>query len=369
MKVHAPSFFKDFRCTGSTCGDNCCRMGWDIEIDDGTYNYYKSLDCGLCEHITSEDGEHYIKQENGQCPFLNGDGLCSVLLEHGAESISEICDQHPRFYQWFGGYKEAGTGLCCEESARQWLESAGNVRFCEFDTDEEDDDLKFDVELLGAVIKAREVLIGLLQGGLSLSQKIKALLIFGLNAQEFEYDDAANGFEALAGEFADCEGVAALVDGLGAPSREDIVSACRQVLDYLAGLDYMKQMLPDAIEQIRGRLVEIIGAAKEFDEAFPEAEGQLCAVAVYNVYRYFTECARGGEALPRLAMCALNVWFIRLWDILMFVDGKFTFAAQIAAVKEFSKEVEYSDNVDAFYEDVYTDGRLCADNLAKIAEV
>ncbi len=104
MEVFGPVFFKDFRCLGCECKDNCCRMGWDIEIDCDTYNYYMSADSSICSHIARRNGEYYIKQENGQCPFLNEKGLCSLLLEYGQEHISQICDQHPRFYQWFGGY-------------------------------------------------------------------------------------------------------------------------------------------------------------------------------------------------------------------------------------------------------------------------
>ena len=186
MKVFAPCFFKDFHCTGSSCADNCCRMGWDIEIDDDTYNRYKSLDSALCQHITCDGGEHYIKQKNGQCPFLDENGLCSVVLRYGEQSISEICSEHPRFYQWFGGYKEAGTGLCCEESARLWLTNAGNIHFSEFHTDEPDDDLGFDPDTLSAVIAARNVLFDILQSPeLSFPQKLKSLLIFGLGALSF----------------------------------------------------------------------------------------------------------------------------------------------------------------------------------------
>lgn len=371
MKVYSPEFFKDFHCTGSDCRDNCCRMGWDIEIDDATYERYKALGQGLCEHISNDGGNHYILQAGGQCPFLNEKGLCSVLLEYGEQSISEICTQHPRFYEWFGGYKEAGTGLCCEESARLWLTGGANIAFCETLTDEPDDDLDFDAELLDAVLSARKTLIGLLQDDeLTLSQKLKALLIFGLNAQELDESGAAQGFYELAEVFGDKAKVLELLAQLGTnASFEDKLSACTQVLEYFGELDYMKTDLPAALERIKGRLGEIIAAADAFDKAFPEVGDQLCAVAVYDVFRYFIGCARGDEALPPLAFCLLNVWLVRLLDISLWLDEKFSFDAQICAVKEFSKEIEYSDNAAAVSEDIYTDRRLCAQNLILLAEV
>lgn len=370
MKVYSPDFFKDFHCTGSHCRDNCCRMGWDIEIDQATFERYEALGDGLCGHISSENGEHYIMQENGQCPFLNEKGLCSVLLSYGEDSISEICAEHPRFYQWFGSYKEAGTGLCCEESARLWLTHAGKIGFCEWETDEADDGLEFDGGLLSAVLGARGALIRLLQGGLSLSQKLKALLIFGLNAQELCEQDEAQGFCEVAEVFGDEARVRGLVGQLGGGAEyEDKLSACGEVLDCFEGLDYMKGLFPAALHGIRDRLGEIISGADAFDKAFPEAEKQLCAVAVYNIFRYVIECARGAECLPFMVTSILNVWFVRLWSIMLWLDGKYGFDALLGAVKEYSKEVEYSDNTVVLWEDVYTDSRLCARNIQVISEV
>ncbi len=371
MKVYAPSFFKDFRCTGSDCKDNCCRMGWDIEIDDDTYNYYKSLDSGMCRHISDEDGEHYIMQQNGQCPFLNENGLCSVLLEYGEEHISEICTEHPRFYHWFGGYKEAGTGLCCEESARLWLSNGGKISFTDWETDEPDDDLEFDPEALAAVIKARNVIIDLLQSSeFSLSQKLRLLLIFGLNTQDIAEIGTAQGFSELAEAFSDMDNVKDLLSQLESESSlQDKLDACRQVLCCFESLDYMKEAFPQALGEIKNNLEDIINSEDAFDKAFPEAQNGLLSVAVYNVYRYFIECAEGAECLPFAVTSILNVWFVRLWCISLWLGGKFILETQINAVKEYSKEVEYSDNTAELWERAYTDSALCAENIKAIAEV
>lgn len=370
MQVYAPSFFKDFHCTGSACADNCCRMGWDIEIDDETYNYYKSLGSGMCEHITDDGGEHYIKQKNGQCPFLDENGLCSVVLRLGEQHISEICTEHPRFYQWFGGYKEAGTGLCCEESARLWLANAENISFCETETDEPDDDLAFDPEVLRAVIRARTALINILQcAELSFAEKLRTLLIFGLNTQDIDETSAASDFSELASAFSDADKIRPLLSQLGECSAQDKLTACEQVLSCFDELDYMKNIFPAAQSRIRSDLAKIIACADAFDKAYPEAQTQLLAVAVYNIYRYFIECADGADCLPVIVSTILNVWFVRLWDISLWLDDKFDFNAQICAVKEYSKEIEYSDNTASLRESAYTDSRLRADTLVKLTEV
>ena len=371
MKVYGPDFFKDFHCIGSECRDNCCKMGWDIEIDDETYRYYRSLGCGLYGHISDDGGEHYIKQQDGQCPFLDENGLCSVVLKYGEEHISEICTEHPRFYRWFGDYKEAGTGLCCEESVRLWLSHAGSIGVCEWQTDEESDDLDFDPVLLKSVLGARTVLIGLFQNSaLTLSQKLKALLIFGLNTQQFTESDAAEGFDELAEVFADTQRVKELLGELGGGTDvKDRLKACGQVIGVFERLDYLKSVFPHALDGIKGRLGEITDSTEAFGRAFPEVEDQLCAVAVYNIFRYLPECVYGEQFLPIAVGCILNVWFLKLWGTLLWLDGKYSSDALADAVREYSKEIEYSDNTAELWECVYTDSRLCADNIRLISEV
>ena len=55
-----------------------------------------------------------LLKEDDRCPFLNQDNLCEIYIHLGEQALCEICDQHPRFHEWFGDYKESGLGLCCE---------------------------------------------------------------------------------------------------------------------------------------------------------------------------------------------------------------------------------------------------------------
>lgn len=40
--IRRPSYYKNFRCIGSACTDNCC-IGWEIEIDADTLAYYQTV--------------------------------------------------------------------------------------------------------------------------------------------------------------------------------------------------------------------------------------------------------------------------------------------------------------------------------------
>ena len=167
MKLFYPEIFDEFVCTGSQCSDNCCMTDWDIEIDEDTYGFYKKLDNDIgrkfVNAVTEDEGVKYLVHCDGKCPMLNEKGLCSVQLAYGEENISDICREHPRFYEWFGDYKEAGVGLACEEAVRMYLSDDEPVRFFTKEIDEEPDDLEFDPKLLETMLFARTAFIDLLQ--------------------------------------------------------------------------------------------------------------------------------------------------------------------------------------------------------------
>ena len=74
MILRVPSYYKEFRCIADKCEDSCC-IGWEIDIDEDTFSYYKSVegDFGrrLKEHMVSEDVNSFILREIVWCPFLN----------------------------------------------------------------------------------------------------------------------------------------------------------------------------------------------------------------------------------------------------------------------------------------------------------
>ena len=126
MQSVVPQYYKEFNCVASKCKHNCC-IGWEIDIDSSTYNYYKSIDGEFGEKlknsIAETDCPHFINADNGRCPHLNQNNLCDIILTLGEEALCEICTLHPRFINYFESRQEMGLGLCCEEAARIILTS------------------------------------------------------------------------------------------------------------------------------------------------------------------------------------------------------------------------------------------------------
>ncbi len=121
MKTTYPSYYKSFKCIADKCKHSCC-IGWEIDIDEDTLAYYRGLDGDIGERIKSSiewTGTPHFKLSHGdRCPHLNCNGLCKIILSLGEDALCEICERHPRFYNYYENTVEIGIGLCCEEACR-----------------------------------------------------------------------------------------------------------------------------------------------------------------------------------------------------------------------------------------------------------
>jgi lysine-N-methylase len=125
MKLVVPKFYKDFKCIGGACTDNCC-IGWEIDNDEKTLAKYKSEEGTLGKRLKSNISEDTTPRFilNGErCPFLNSDNLCEIIIERGEKHLCDICREHPRFYNKTALGNEVGIGISCEEACRIVLSS------------------------------------------------------------------------------------------------------------------------------------------------------------------------------------------------------------------------------------------------------
>ena len=126
-----PKYVENFKCDGRNCPANCCRRNWKIEIDAETFNKYAQIESDaheLTRNIFIDGGKFYISHENGACPFLNADGLCTIQLERGEENISQICRDYPRQLYKIGAIIERSLTLSCPIAA-QLILSGGRIEF------------------------------------------------------------------------------------------------------------------------------------------------------------------------------------------------------------------------------------------------
>ncbi len=197
-----PAYCRDFRCSADKCSDCCC-IGWEIDIDEKTASFYKTVGGELGEKlragISCDDGYSFILN-NERCPFLNDDNLCEIILKLGEDKLSQICTDHPRYYEWFSGIKEGGVGMCCEEAARLVLEKGRTAEYWESEVpDEACED--YDVELYACLFGARERLFSLLRdSSVPLALAVSGILNYAEELQERIDNGDLSAPEITAGE-------------------------------------------------------------------------------------------------------------------------------------------------------------------------
>ncbi len=118
MKLITPSFYKNFKCIAGACPDSCCQ-GWEVDADEDSLAYYKTLSGSLRARIDSvldkDEFENTIFRlaDKKRCPFLNQDNLCDMHIAIGGEHTPYTCRTFPRFINDFGGTREMGISFSC----------------------------------------------------------------------------------------------------------------------------------------------------------------------------------------------------------------------------------------------------------------
>ena len=82
MKTRVPDYFKKFKCIASECEDTCC-AGWEIVIDDDTYDIYKTVDGEFGKRLKEEiyldeENDPIFRLKGNNCAFLNDNKMCDI---------------------------------------------------------------------------------------------------------------------------------------------------------------------------------------------------------------------------------------------------------------------------------------------------
>ena len=189
MKIRVPDYFKEFKCIAAECEDTCC-AGWEVVIDDETYNNYQRVDGEFGQRLRSEivyrHGENIFTLKGNNCPFLNAGKMCDIYTELGEESLCYTCRQYPRYMEEFGSLREIGISLSCPEAARIILRGSKKVEFEVSEVEEEitsynDIDAMFFLNLL----QCRKIVIDILQNrDIALEDRVSLVLKFTSEVQK-----------------------------------------------------------------------------------------------------------------------------------------------------------------------------------------
>ena len=121
MLIMKPDYFDRFRCIADCCPDSCCKE-WDVQVDDTSAAFYRSLSGSLGDRLREvlreEDGETVMTITDGRCPMWRTDGLCRIQAELGEEALCKTCREFPRLTHDYGNFVELMLELSCPEAAK-----------------------------------------------------------------------------------------------------------------------------------------------------------------------------------------------------------------------------------------------------------
>ncbi len=289
MKLYAPTYYKKFKCIADRCEHSCC-IGWEIDIDQDTLAKYKSLKDGygatIMDSISLEETPHFQLCAGDRCPHLDERGLCKIILGVGEDYLSDICREHPRFYN-FTSVAEVGLGMSCPEAARLVLSSPDFAEMEEVgEVATEPDDIAFD--------------------GRAERSKVYAIL-----------QDTADGY------------ITALDQIYRAYSID-------------AGEDDQWLKIIDSLEYLNADHKELF---LQYSSALrPEGEEKDAYIKrflAYLIYRHCTEAVDEEDFCARLSFC---LFCERLLASLICAQGAKTLQEVAALASILSEEIEYSDD-------------------------
>lgn len=139
MRTIAPDYYDNFVCIAGDCTHSCC-IGWEIDVDDNTFNYYKSVGGEFGKRLKksikcSGNTQYFELSKEESCPFLNVNNLCDIIIELGEDKLCRICADHPRYRNFFSDRTEIGLGLCCEAAAELIVNGERITKLIEIEND------------------------------------------------------------------------------------------------------------------------------------------------------------------------------------------------------------------------------------------
>lgn len=350
MKLVVPEYFKKFHCIADKCKDSCC-IGWEIDIDDETANNYihvpGKFGDKLRSNINFDKTKSFILDKHDRCPFLNNKNLCEIFITLGENNLCKICTEHPRFYEWFDGFKEGGIGLCCEEASRIILSQNEEFNTCEIEIPFESSDT-YNKGSYSYLYESRLKLIRYLENTeIPLNQRIHSALSY---AEKLQDNIDNNNFSTID------------IPNISTNSKSNIEPIIEVFLD-------LEPFNPNWIDYLKNCIVvynKYSYKMDEFENKNPYISKYLKNICIYFIWRYFIKGVFDSDIISKVKLMAVSTAVIRFLFFCKWIQsGSLSFEDCVTTAKNYSKEIEYSeDNLYDLNESFYEVKSFSVENLA-----
>lgn len=302
MKIYTPNYYKNFKCIAGKCNHNCC-IGWEIDIDEDTYEYYQSIHGRFGNKlkkdiILNDDCACFRLDGKGRCAFLNKNNLCDIILKLGEDALCQICSDHPRFRNFYVDATEIGLGLCCEEAGRLIL--GQKEKFEIVNLDENSDD-----ECENEFLKLKEnIFVELQDDRYTLKEKTSTLL----NKNNIQIN------------------------------KKDF----NEWVEFFISLERLDDNWTNLLNDLKSVDFEDIILSADLDEIFEK-------LLIYFIYRHLDEMDKS-----KIKFAIFSVFFIsQIYRYHVAKYGNIQFEDMIEYARMYSSEIEYSDeNIEKIIEEL-----------------
>lgn len=319
MLVRIPDYYHHFRCLADRCPHSCCEK-WEVVLDDEHISLYEGISGPLGDQLRTAmvrdtEGDVCFALNGNRCPFLDDKNLCEIHRQLGEAATSVTCQEHPRFTEDFGSFREITLSASCPAANELLLGSEAPLCFIEWENDipTEDGDV-----WLPFLLPLRETMLDALQNrAYPLRHRLSVFLTLAEQAQ------------ALLDTGMEMELPSLHADWIppAASNGEGLFPAA---LRLLGGLELLE---PDWIDLLH---------RAETVDSYECASALLERIAAYFAFRYLLKCVNDGDFLSRAQLVVFAV---------LTVERLAAVCGLSEALRRFSCEIEHNEeNVSALLE-------------------
>ena len=316
MRVTVPDYYENFRCLAGACPHTCCEK-WEVVIDEDSAAFYQTVPGPLGEKLRSalkrdEDGDLCFPLNGGRCPFLDGENLCEIHRNLGEAATSVTCQEHPRFTEDYGPFREVTLSASCPAANALLLRSEAPLTFHTFEIEEAEEEGD---EWLTYLLPLRTRLLDILTDRRRpLRSRLASFLALALSAQDCLDDDCP-------------EDLLNVEEAALPPAEGPLFPAA---LEFLASLEILDGDWPALLKQAAAA------------EKTPQPEALLERIAVYFAFRYLLKAVNDGDLLSRAELVVFAM---------LTVERLASVCGLPEALRRLSAEIEHDDdNLDALLE-------------------
>lgn len=392
MKITTPFYYKDFKCIAGVCTDTCC-AGWDVDVDEASYKYYKSVKGSFGKRlksvmVKSEEGGCTFTLNNGRCPFLNDENLCDLYIALGEENLCDTCAEFPRFINEYGNTREIGIAPSCI--------TAGEIIFnykdkLVFETTENDEFPKTynDIDPLTYIqlTSARKMAYSIVQNrAYTINDRCILLLEFAKKIQKHLDSERDELIANVVNAFKDMDYQQSVLDNAKKKYSGFDDTAYKHIYKYFDKFKGMEVINPDwfKVLEVNNEFMQDCDKNgmsdffnkmyNEFDTYYEDRQFEYEQLLVYYVYRYFLDAVYDYNLVLKIKNGIVGYLILKQADVAKwYINGKqcgerkLSKAEQIDMAHLYSRQFEHSySNFEVYTENFCKMRKYAYSNLLKI---